>query len=235
VAILKKILTGLLVLAVLLVLIGFMLPRKFKVERSLVINDGVLTIYPLIAAPTNWQKWSVWNARDPNMQMTFGGTGAGKGAKWSWQSKTEGDGAMEFVDEDSPRKIGYQLKFADWSMVSTGALTLTPMGEATTNVIWSSEGDLGNNPVFRYFGLFMDRMIGKDFEGGLANLKVLAEKNATTKTADGLMAPASVSPATVGDASAPSLTTTNVSTKEMPAKAEASKGELTMSPAGKSP
>lgn len=37
------------------------------------------------------------------------------------------------------------------------------------------KGNAGMNPFFRWFGLFMDKMIGTDFEGGLKNLKKLAE------------------------------------------------------------
>ncbi len=173
----KKVLIGLLVLVVALVIAGFLLPKQYKVERAILINATSLTIYPLVAAPTNWQSWSVWNSRDPNMVLSFSGAGAGKGAKWSWQSKTEGNGEMEFIDEVSPRKLVYRLTFADWGMTSVGTMSLVPKGGAVTEVTWTSEGDLGNNPVYRYFGLFMDRMIGKDFESGLLNLKALAEKN----------------------------------------------------------
>lgn len=84
---------------------------------------------------------------------------------------------MEFIEEFSPGKLVYRLTFADWGMRSTGTLLLVPKGEAVTEVKWTSDGDLGNNPMYRYFGLFMDKMIGKDFEGGLINLKSLAEKN----------------------------------------------------------
>jgi len=37
------------------------------------------------------------------------------------------------------------------------------------------EGDLGHSPVNRWFGLFMDKLVGPDFDAGLANLKRLSE------------------------------------------------------------
>jgi hypothetical protein len=40
---------------------------------------------------------------------------------------------------------------------------------------WTNEGEMGGNPINRWFGLMMDRMVGPDFEAGLANLKKLAE------------------------------------------------------------
>ncbi len=202
---LKKIFMGVLALTALLVLIGFLLPRQFKVERSLVMSSSAVAIYPLVAAPTNWQKWSVWFQRDPNILTTFSGSGQGKGAKWSWQSKQEGNGQMEFVGEDSQRKLTYRLLLADKDMVSHGTLAFVRVDEATTNVIWTTEGDLGYNPVFRYFGLFMDRMIGKDFEQNLAQLKVLVEKNAAAEAVPALVEPAaelSATPDSVSSAAA---------------------------------
>jgi hypothetical protein len=59
-------------------------------------------------------------------------------------------------------------------MRSSGQLRLEPAG-AGTRVTWTNEGDMGTNPVNRYFGLFMDRLVGPDFEGGLKNLKTIVE------------------------------------------------------------
>jgi hypothetical protein len=187
--ILKNMLLVLVALVVLLILVGFLLPRQVKVERSISINASALTVYPLVASPTSWQKWSVWNGRDPDMKMTFSGSSSGKGAKWSWQSKTEGNGEMIFIEDDQPRSITYQLAFADWGMVSTGTFKFVPTNDVVTNVTWSMVADMGGNPIFRYFGLFMDQMVGKDFAGGLEQLKVLAEKTAASKPAIGMLAP----------------------------------------------
>lgn len=175
-SILKKLAIGLALLIVVLVVIAFLLPRTYRVERSLVINAPQIPIYQLVAAPTNWQKWGVWNKRDPNMTMTYSGPAAEKGAKWSWKSKSEGDGDMEFTDADSPRRLVYQLIFPDMNMVSQGEFILTAQNDQVTKVTWTSEGDLGNNPISRYFGLFMDKMVGGDFETSLAALKTVSEQ-----------------------------------------------------------
>lgn len=173
-SILIKIVAGLAAFIALLALIGLMLPKNFRIERSIVIAAPAGKIYPLIADPHMWPKWGVWNQRDPNMKMDFSGAASGAGAKWSWQSKSEGNGAMEFTAADPDKRIAYQLTFADFGMVSSGALTLSP-GTAGTTVSWTNAGEFGGNPFMRYFGLMMDRMVGKDFDAGLNNLKQLAE------------------------------------------------------------
>ncbi len=174
-SILIKIVAGLATFIALLALIGMVLPKNFRIERSIVIAAPAGKIYPLIADPHMWPKWGVWNQRDPNMKMDFSGSASGAGAKWSWQSKSEGNGAMEFTAADPDKRIAYQLTFADFGMVSSGALTLAPSGAGTT-VSWTNAGEFGGNPFMRYFGLMMDRMVGKDFDAGLNNLKQLAEK-----------------------------------------------------------
>lgn len=174
-SILIKIAASLALLVALVALIGLALPKNFRIERSVVINAPAGKIYPLIAEPKNWPQWGVWNQRDPNMQMEFSGATAGAGAKWSWRSKSEGNGAMEFTAAEPDKQIVYQLTFADMGMVSRGVLGLTPSGTGT-KVSWSNEGEFGGNPFIRYFGLMMDSMVGKDFDAGLTNLKQLAEK-----------------------------------------------------------
>lgn len=175
-AILIRIIIALVVLIVVVALIGFALPKQFKIERSAVIAVPAEKIYPLIAEPKNWPKWGLLNQRDPQMKVEFSGPVSGTGAKWSWQSKSEGNGVMEFMAADPNKQINYQLTFADFGMISHGVLSLAPEGTGT-RIVWTNEGEFGGNPFMRYFGLLMDRMVGKDFEAGLSNLKILAEKS----------------------------------------------------------
>ena len=158
-----------------LVAIAFTLPSQFNVARSATINAPAEKIYPLIATTGQWKNWSVWNQRDPNMKIDYAGPQSGLGAKWSWESKCEGSGEMEFISAEPKKLLGYRLLFKDFNTTSTGTLTLEP-DSASTKVTWSFVGEAGNNPMMRYMGLMMDGIIGKDFVAGLANLKALAER-----------------------------------------------------------
>ena len=170
----KRILIGLVALALLFAAVGLALPSRFSVERSVTIAAPAEKVYPLIAAPAQWQRWSVWNQRDPKMKIEYAGPAAGTGARWSWRSETEGNGEMEFTDAVGGRQLTYRLSFPDFGMQSTGQLRIEPEGNGV-RVNWSNEGEMGASPVNRWFGIFMDRLVGPDFEGGLANLKRLAE------------------------------------------------------------
>jgi len=154
--------------------VGLLLPSHFRVERSVEIAAPAGKIYGLIADPREWKRWTVWNQRDPNMEMDYSGPASGAGAKWSWQSKSEGSGNMEFTEARPGERIAYRLSFPEFGIESAGALTLAPAGERV-RVTWTNDGDLGRNPVNRWFGLMMDGVVGADFSAGLANLKRLAE------------------------------------------------------------
>ncbi len=162
-------------LMVVLVAIGFILPAQFKVERSIEIAAPAAKVYPLIAAPVAWKDWSEWNRRDPQMKITYAGPASGTGAGWRWESASEGSGEMTFTDAVPEQRVDYTLSFPDVGMQSKGQLLIEPAATGV-RVTWTNEGTMDRNPVNRWFGLFMDRLVGPDFAAGLAHLKALAEK-----------------------------------------------------------
>ena len=171
----KFILLGLLGLCVLLGLISFALPANYRVERSIDINAPMEAVFPLVYDPKAWARWGVWNRRDRGMTVTYSGAPAGVGAKWSWQSKSEGSGNMEFTAADFNKRVAYKLRFGNFDGVLSGRLEFAPAGKGV-RVNWIAEGEMGANPLMRYVALMMDRLVGPDIEGGLKNLKELAEK-----------------------------------------------------------
>lgn len=172
--IVKNVLIGLTITILLLLGIGLLLPSHFSIERSIVIHAPAEKIFALIDRPSAWPSWTIWNRRDPKMIIHYSGPASGAGASWRWQSATEGNGEMRFTAVEPNKVVHYQLFFADFGMTSTGVLRLDP-ADGAMRVTWTNEGEMGNSPVNRYFGLFMDRMVGPDYEGGLSNLKALAE------------------------------------------------------------
>jgi uncharacterized protein YndB with AHSA1/START domain len=162
------------ILALAILGIGLVLPSQFEVSRSARIDAPADKVYDLIADPRHWSKWSAWSRRDPQMDVTFSGPPFGQGAKWSWKSKSEGRGNMEFTRVEPNRRVEYALAFPEFGMKSRGAFTLdvAPPG---IRVTWTNAGDVGANPLKHYVAVMMDRLVGPDFENGLANLKALAE------------------------------------------------------------
>ena len=171
---LKFVAAGSALLAAVLVIGGWLLNPAYRVERSLLIHAPAERIYPHLDSSAGWQRWGVWYRRDTQMQITPQGERQGRGAAWQWTSSSQGNGRMELTEVDPGRRVAYVLQIDEFAP-SQGELRLEPEGEAT-RVIWLMQGDVGANPLNRWFALFMDRLVGPDFEAGLGHLKTLAEQ-----------------------------------------------------------
>ena len=173
--VLKWLLVAVVSLAIVIFAGGYLISPTYTVKRSTVVNAAPEKVYPFVAAPKAWKQWSVWNQRDPAMQITYSGPESGAGSAWEWKSKSQGDGKMTMTAAEPNKRVAFELYFPDFDSTSKGELTFTPEGGGT-RVAWTMNGDMGASPVARWFTLFMDGMVGKDFDAGLANLKALAEK-----------------------------------------------------------
>jgi hypothetical protein len=172
--ILLKLVGGLAALVLLLVLVAFFFPRSYRVERAIVIKAKPEVVLPQVADLRSWKNWGAWQERDPGMKLMYSPVSTGVGAWSQWESAKEGNGKMT-ITAQTTSKVSYLLEFPDMGTKSNGSLELVAEAGGT-RVVWIDAGDLGNNPVNRWFGMFVDKIIGPDFERGLANLKKLTEK-----------------------------------------------------------
>lgn len=166
---------GLLIVALLL----FALTRSdtFRVERSIVVKAPPEKIFAYLNDFHSWTAWSPYEKLDPAMKHTFGGPASGQGSSYAWEGRGKaGAGRMEIMQSSPASKVSIQLDFSKpFKGHNTAEFTLLPQGQAT-QVTWAMYGPSAF--ITKLMGLFfnMDRMIGKDFEVGLENLKALAEK-----------------------------------------------------------
>jgi carbon monoxide dehydrogenase subunit G len=113
---------------------------------------------------------------DPEMKRTYSGVASGKGAVYAWQGNSKvGEGRMEISDTSPPSKVTIKLDFVKpFEAHNIAEFTLEPKGDSTS-VTWTMHGP--SPYMAKVMGVFvsMDKMIGKDFETGLANLKTVAE------------------------------------------------------------
>ena len=169
-----KLLGGLAVLVLLLVVVAFFLPREYRIERTIVINAKPEAVFAQFGDLRAWKNWGAWQERDPGMKTTFSEKTTGVGAWSAWESKSEGNGKMTIKTYEPAKSATYLLEFPDMGMQSNGSMTLQP-AEGGVKVVWVDAGDLGMNPLSRWFGLFLDGIIGPDFEKGLAKMKRIVE------------------------------------------------------------
>ena len=155
--------------------IGFVLPAKFTVSRSIVINTSPDRVYAWLDDPKRWKEWASWNRRDPATTYTYVGAERGVGATWSWNSRTEGAGRMKFTSAESGRRLSYEWQMSNVETLAQGELRLANAGQGT-RLTWIVNGNSSDNLLLRWWSVFAGSFIGRDFDAGLANLKALAEK-----------------------------------------------------------
>lgn len=177
-AMLKKLVIVVFTLIVLMGAGSFLLPASYEVERSISVKAPKERVYPYLVDLTTWPQWGAWFIRDPDMQVSYSGPDRAIGMTMTWLSQTEGNGTLVITALEHQHKMTYALTFPDMGTRSTGAFVLVEDSETGhTQITWRDTGELGNNPLYRYFGLVIDGMIGPDFETGLENLKTVVEMN----------------------------------------------------------
>jgi hypothetical protein len=193
---LKKIVITIAVLVVALLAYATTQPDEFKIERSAVVNAPAATIFPLINNFKAWQPWSPFEKKDPNMKRTYSGAETGVGSMYAWDGNSDiGAGSMEITESTPNTRVVIAMHFLrPMEDKSTVAFTVTPQGESNT-VTWSMYGP--NNFAGKLMGVFMniDKMVGADFEAGLADLKAIAEKQAAADKAATASTPTEPTPA----------------------------------------
>ena len=167
----KRLLLTVASLIVILAVASFFLPQKQQVERSIEISAPVEKIYPHLADPRLFVEWSPWSSIDPNMETTFTGAASGEGAGMSWQSDqpSVGTGSWVITKAIENESLDVDMDFGDQGS-ATSFFRLNPNG-STTQVTWGFETDAGMNPMMRWMGLLMDKMVGNEYAKGLETLK----------------------------------------------------------------
>jgi uncharacterized protein YndB with AHSA1/START domain len=175
----KKIAIAAAVVVVLFLVYAATRPDTFRVERAASINAPPEKVFALINDLHSWTVWSPFEKKDPAMKRTISGAPNGKGAVYEWDGNKEiGKGRMEITQTVPPSRVWIRLDFVrPFEAHNDVEFTLTPQGDAT-KVTWAIHGP--SPYISKVMGIFcnMDKMIGKDFETGLANLKSIAEKEA---------------------------------------------------------
>jgi len=152
-------------------------PATFSVERAIRIKAPPEGIFALINDFHQWIFWSPYENKDPAMKRSYSGPESGKGAVYGWEGNSNvGSGRMEILDASVPSKILIKLDFfKPFEGHNIAEFTMLPQGDAT-HLNWVMRGPAPFMSKLMQVFVNLDRMIGKDFEVGLANLKKLTEK-----------------------------------------------------------
>lgn len=163
------------ILAVIIIAGGQFLPKTYSVSRSAIIHAPDSVIYRHIADYKAFNQWSPWAKMESNIQYTYTGNPGEVGHGFSWTGEKTGAGEMKIKSAVPYSGIDMDLKFIKpFESMADTRFDISPEGTGN-KVTWTMSGE--NNLIGKWMCLFvsMDKMIGKDFESGLNNLKEISE------------------------------------------------------------
>ena len=151
----------------------------YTVERSVTVQADAERVFEQIVDFRRWLAWSPWEDLDPNLQRTYSGSVEGVGSVYEWSgNRKAGAGRMEITDATRPTRVVVDLQFLKpFRSHTTTVFTLEPQS-GSTRVSWTMTGP--RSVAVRLMSVFtsMDKMVGGDFEKGLARLRTAAESTA---------------------------------------------------------
>ena len=174
---LVKILIGTAVVLVALVAYVATQPGEFSVSRSATFAAPAPAVFAQVNELKKWEAWSPWAKKDPQAKQSYAGPAAGAGASMSWVGNKEvGEGRMTIVESSPNALVRFKLEFFEpFAATNTAEFSFKDEGGRTA-LTWSMRGQ--NNFIGKAMCLVfdMDKMVGGDFEAGLAGIKAIVEK-----------------------------------------------------------
>ena len=169
----QKLIYSVFALLLLLVVVGFLLPRKHQVDVSVEVNAPPATLFALVNDFRHHREWSPWKDIDPEARIEYTGEPSGVGATMSWNGVALGSGTQTIIASRPFEHIEIALNPGE-DGEARAWFTFTP-GMRSTLVTWSFEVDYGFNVVGRYFAPVLGGIVARDYQNGLIGLKALAE------------------------------------------------------------
>ena len=172
----KKIIIAVIAAVIVFLVYSATRPDTFRVERTVSIKASPEKIYALINDFHKWTLWSPYEKMETEMERTYSGAAKGNGAVYEWLGEKTGSGRMEITETVPARNIVIKLDFTKPMQAhNTAEFILMGTGDVT-EVTWAMYGPQPYMMKVMHIFFNMDKMVGKDFESGLMNLKIEAEK-----------------------------------------------------------
>jgi uncharacterized protein YndB with AHSA1/START domain len=179
----KKIVVGLVAFVLILIaglaIVSFVSPVDFRVERDVTINKPKAEVFAYLKMLKNASEWGPWAKRDPGMKTEFRGTDGTVGfvSYWNGTNDDTGEGEQEIKKIVEGERIDTELRFKKpFESRADGYLITEAAGDSRTKVKWGFTGSMPRPMNLMMVVMDMDKEVGKDFEEGLANLKLILEK-----------------------------------------------------------
>jgi len=166
---LRRIFAILLAIVILIILIGFMLPRQITIERQVTIDQPREVIFEVLQDFRHFSAWSPWHAANPGAGYRIEGRPAGIGATLAWSDEGgSGEGRLWIVAMDPPRRIDMRMELGESEAESYFLVEPEGLGQQVT---WGMRVSFGTFDLTgRYIGLMLPALIGRSYSEGLERL-----------------------------------------------------------------
>ena len=177
--IIKRLLLALIILIAILLIVAFFLPKDYAVEREIIINKPKDSVFLFVKYLKNQDFYSTWNQKDPKMKKTYSGTDGTVGFIAGWESTNDevGVGEQEIKKIVEGERLELELRFkVPYESKANACMTTEALSPNETKVTWGFKGQMPYPMNLMLVTMNMDKMLGKELQTGLENLKVLLEK-----------------------------------------------------------
>ena len=151
-------------------------PNEFRVERRLRIAAPTDKLWPLVSELRGFNRWNPYERKDPLVKGEYSGAAAGIGSRYAWQGDKIGVGSLEVTGQQPGRAVQMRLDFVKpFEAHNQAEFALQPTPDGATEVRWTMQGPANFMSKLMGVVINMDKMVGRDFEDGLQNLRQIAE------------------------------------------------------------
>lgn len=164
---------------ILLLAIGIFVKKDYSVAREVVINKSKSLVFNYLKFLKNQSNFNVWSSIDPQMKTEYRGTDGNEGFVSAWESdnKNVGKGEQEILKIVDGERIDYEIRFLKpFKSTSWAFITTTSLDENKTLVHWEFNGKMKYPTNLSLLFMNMEKLVGKDLQTGLNNLKIILEK-----------------------------------------------------------
>lgn len=152
-------------------------PDEFRVERRLRMAVPPDKLWPLISELRAFNRWNPYERKDPAAKGSYEGPATGVGSRYAWEGKEIGTGSMEIIGQQPGQAVQLRLDFLKpFEAHNQAEFRLVPQPDGSTEVVWAMFGP--SNFINKLMGVVfnIDKMVGQDFENGLAHLQQLSQE-----------------------------------------------------------
>lgn len=163
-------------IVVVLLLLAFLLPGKYSVTKSIVVNSDIAKCFEMVADLNNYRDWNPWSKMEPDAKKTINGTPKTVGHQYSWEGKKIGVGGLTIRDVNPNKSVNLELIFLKpFSSKANDDWTFDALPNNQVKITWTNFGDLPAG-MARLMGPMITKNLNRQFEQGLNNIKELCEK-----------------------------------------------------------